>query len=107
MKRVLYVIRRNPGVPADETLHLVFLSRAFDQGVSVLFMDDGVHQLLDGSRQASARALSTYDIDAVHVSTDSLASRAIDPADLAVAAQPLTGKEIQDLIASHDVVLSD
>ena len=108
MKSVLYLVRRGPGVAADETIDLALVSGVFEQRVSMLFMDDGVYQLVGlDERQSSVKALPTYDIEAIHVSGSSLAERAIDSAEIALAVQIADSDAIRALLASHDVVVTD
>lgn len=108
MKRVLYLIRRGPGVAADETIDLALVSGVFEQRVAVLFMDDGVYQLVGlGERQSSVKALPTYNINAIHAAAHSLAERAIDAADIALPIRLADRPTLRALLATHDVVVSD
>ena len=108
MKSVLYLVRRGPGVAADETIDLALVSGVFEQRVSMLFMDDGVYQLVGlDERQSSVKALPTYDIEAIHVSGPSLAERGIDGAEIALTVQIADSDAIRTLLASHDVVVTD
>ncbi len=108
MKSVLYLVRRGPGVAADETIDLALVSGVFEQRVSMLFMDDGVYQLVGlDERQSSVKALPTYDIEAIHVSRPSLTERAIDEAEIGLAVQIADSDAIRALLASHDVVVTD
>ena len=107
-KRVLYLIRRRPGVLADETTDLMLVSGVFEQPTSVLFIDDGVYQLLGlDTRQATIKALPTYDIDDLHVSVESLASRGISADGIQLAVRGASRQDVRDLLANHDVVLTD
>lgn len=108
MKRVLYLLRRGPGAAADETIDLALVSGVFEQQVSMLFMDDGVYQLVGlEERQSSVKALPTYDVEAIHVAAHSLAERAIDEAEIALAVQSADRQAVRDLISSHDIVVTD
>ena len=108
MKSVLYLVRRPPGPLADETTDLMLVSGVFEQATAVVFVDDGVLQLagLD-ARQSSLRALPTYEVESLYADAASLAERDInlDAVTLTVAA--IDPSALQELIASHDIVLTD
>lgn len=74
----------------------------------MLFMDDGVYQLagLD-ARQSSVKALPTYDVQAIHAATHSLAERGIDADGIDLPVQLADRAAIRQLLATHDVVVSD
>lgn len=108
MKRVLYLVRHGLGKAADETIDLALVSGVFEQRTTMLFLDDGVHQLMGlGTRQSSVKALPAYDVDAIHVAAHSLAERglAADGIELSVAVADRGA--IRWLLASHDFVVSD
>ena len=110
MKRVLYLIRQPPGIAADETTDMMLVSSVFEQATSVLFMDDGVYQLLGlETRKSSLKALPTYEVSDLYVAASSLASRGIAPegvgAPLRVEVQD--DAAARDLIGRHDVVVAD
>ena len=62
MRSVLYLIRQFPGELANETIDLMLVSGVFEQPTSVVFIGNGVWQLVgDGSkieRKDTARALN-------------------------------------------------
>lgn len=108
MKSVLYVIRQPPGVAADETVDLMLVSGAFEQRASVLFMDDGVYQLVGlESRQASIKALPTYDVEDLHVAEESLAIRGLAISDMRLPVQAADAAGVRELLARHDIVVPD
>ena len=110
MKRVLYLIRQPPGIAADETTDMMLVSGVFEQPTSVLFMDDGVYQLLglDG-RKSSLKALPTYDVSALYAAESSLASRGIAAEGIGepLCVEVLDEAGVCDLIGRHDVVVPD
>ena len=100
---------------ARESLDIALTCGAFEFPVSLLFMDDGVFQLLGdhkpqsiGSKNLSASlaALAMYDVDQLFVCQASLAERGLSEADLALPATCVAAADIQSLIAKHTSVLS-
>lgn len=108
MKRVLYLIRRRPGVAADETTDLALVSGVFEQRTTMLFADDGVFQLLGlEHRQSPLKALPTYGIDDIRVCARSLAARRLDAAAIDLPVQLASADAIRELLADVDVVITD
>lgn len=113
-RRILFVIAHAPrrGALALETLDELLVGAAFEQKVSVLFVGDGVYQLLDnqagidnGSR--GYRALPTYDVDDVYVEKRAMTRRGLSVDALALPARVLDRRAIGSLIAAQDVVVPD
>ena len=115
-KRFLCVCRRPPygSSLAREALDVALAAAAFDQPVALLFLGDGVLQLLPQQQapgidqkplDKQLAALPLYDVDKLYVDSEALHARQLQPADLALPAQPLTPGEITVLLAEHDVVL--
>lgn len=108
MKSVLYLIRRRSGIPADESMDMALVSGVFEQRTAVLFLDDGVYQLLGlAERQSSVKALPTYDIDDLYVAADSLEARQLSLEDIDLPVREASAEAIQELFAAHDVILTD
>ena len=108
MRSVLYIIRQPPGALADETTDLMLVSGVFEQPTSVLFLDDGVWQLMGlDERQSSVKALPTYDVDALHVAVESLENRGLRIEDIALPVSPADAATVRRMIAAHDVVVTD
>ena len=87
---------------------MALVSGVFEQRTAVLFLDDGVYQLLGlAERQSSVKALPTYGIDDLYVAAHSLEARqlSLDDIDLPVRAAPVGA--IQALFANHDLVVTD
>lgn len=110
MKRVLYLIRQPPGIAADETTDMMLVSGVFEQATSVLFMDDGIYQLvgLEG-RKSSLKALPTYEVSDLYAAGSSLASRGITSEGIGqpLHIEVLDEAGVRDLIGRHDVVVPD
>jgi tRNA 2-thiouridine synthesizing protein C len=115
-KRFLLVCRRPPygAAFAREALDVALAAAAFEQRVALLFLGDGVLQLLP-AQEAEALgqkpldkqlgALPLYDVEELYVDAEALQARALDPAELALPAQPLGAAAIAALLAEQDVVL--
>jgi tRNA 2-thiouridine synthesizing protein C len=117
IKKFMYINRKAPygTVYALESLEVVLIAAAFDQDVSLVFMDDGVYQLKKGhqtkgievkSFQPTYRALDDYDVNKLYVEQEGLESRGLNADDLCVPVEVLPRAEIGKLMAQQDVVLS-
>jgi len=116
-KKFLYVNRKAPygTVYALESLEVVLIGAAFEQDVSMVFMDDGVYQIKKGQDtkgigmknfSPTYRALEMYDVEKLFVEKESLDARGLTADDLVVPVEVLTSAEIRDLMEEQDVVLT-
>ncbi len=91
----MFVNRKAPygTVYALESLEVVLISAAFDQDVSLVFVDDGVYQLKKGQQtkgietknfSPTYRALDGYDVEKLYVERESLEARGLTEDDLIV-----------------------
>lgn len=117
VKKFMYVNRRAPhgSIYAQESLEVVLISAAFDQDVSVVFLDDGVYQIRKdqdtsaiGTKNFSKtfRALEMYDVEKLYVEKESMQARGMTVDDLNVPVEVMTSEEIGRLMEEQDVVLS-
>jgi tRNA 2-thiouridine synthesizing protein C len=117
MKKFMFVNRKAPHgtIYALESLEVVLITATFDQDCSLVFMDDGVYQLAKaqntkaiGTKNFSPtyRALEDYDVEKLYVERESLAVRGLTEDDLLVPVAVLSSRELGELMASQDVVLS-
>ena len=117
IKKFLYLNRKAPygTIYALESLEVVLIGAAFDQDVSLAFIDDGVYQLKKGQETAKVdmknfsptyRALEGYDVEKLYVDKDSLEARGLKEDDLVVPVQILDAAGMAKLMAEQDVVLS-
>lgn len=92
-KKFLFVNRKAPygSVYALESLEVVLISAAFDQEVSLAFLDDGVYQITKGQDTTGImqknfsnayKALGDYDINKIYVEEESLAERGLSRDDI-------------------------
>jgi tRNA 2-thiouridine synthesizing protein C len=117
VKRFMYVNRRAPygTIYALECLEVVLVAAAFDQDVSVVFMDDGVCQLKKnqdttdiGMKNFSKTygALDDYDVEKIYVEKESLDARGLTADDLVIPVEVLAADDLRDVMAQQDVVIS-
>jgi tRNA 2-thiouridine synthesizing protein C len=117
VKKFLYVNRKAPygTIYALESLEVVLIAAAFDQDVSLAFLDDGVYEIVKGQHTKNIdvknfsptyRALEGYDIEKLYVEKESMEARGLTEADFLVEVKVLTKSEMADLMAGSDVVLS-
>jgi len=117
VKKFMFVNRKAPygTVYALEGLEVVLISAAFDQDVSLVFLDDGVYELVKGMNtkdlemknfSPTYRALEGYDIEKLYVERESLAARGLSEADLVVPVEVLGSGELAELMSRQDVVIS-
>ena len=117
IKKFLYVNRRAPygSIYALESLEVVLIGAAFDQDVSMLFVDDGVYQLKKGQDTKESdmknfsptyRALEMYDVEKLYVDKESMEARGLTPDDLVVPVEILNTGQVSDLIEEQEVILN-
>jgi tRNA 2-thiouridine synthesizing protein C len=116
-KKFMFVNRKAPygTVYALESLEVVLISAAFEQDVSLAFVDDGVYQLKKGQQtkgietknfSPTYRALEGYDVEKLYVERESLEARGLAEEDLIVDVTVLGSAELGTLMDEQDVVLS-
>jgi tRNA 2-thiouridine synthesizing protein C len=92
-RKFLYVNRKAPygTIYALESLEVVLIGAAFDQDVSLAFIDDGVFQIAKGQDtkglgvknfSPTFRALGDYGVTKLYVEKESLAERGLTEDDL-------------------------
>lgn len=117
VKKFMFVNRKAPygTIYALESLEVVLIAAAFDQDVSLAFVDDGVYQLKKGQDTTGIgmknfsptyRALEGYDVEKLYVDKDSLAIRGLKKEDLIVEAELVTHDQLKLLMDEQDVILS-
>ena len=116
-KKFMFVNRKAPygTIYALESLEVVLITATFDQDVSLVFLDDGVYQLVKGQQtkdigiknpSPSYRALEGYDVEKLYVERQSLEQRGLCEKDLLVPVEVLDTQAMAELMAQQDVVLS-
>jgi tRNA 2-thiouridine synthesizing protein C len=117
-KSLLIISRQAPwsGPGAREALDIVLAGGAFDLPIGLLFLDDGVFQLLPEQKAAQVqqkdltanlKALSLFGVEDIYACGDSLAERGIAPAGLNVdTLELLHASEISAIIDRYDQVIT-
>ncbi len=130
-KKFLYINRKAPygTIYALESLEVVLIGAAFEQDVSLAFIDDGVFQLMAGQDTGASgmknfsrtyKALCDYDVRKFYVERELLAERGLTVEDLMPITYedenedyaekpsiiPVNRAELAAIIAQQDVVLS-
>lgn len=131
IKKFMYVNRKAPygTIYALESLEVVLIGAAFEQDVSLAFLDDGVYQLAKGqdTKGIGAKnfsptysALGDYDVNKIYVEKESLEERGLTLDDLQHltyededddwaekdSIRLVTRRELRDLMDEQDVLLS-
>jgi len=117
VRKFMFVNRRAPygTIYALEGLEMVLITGAFDQDVTVVFMDDGVFQIVKGQDtkavnmknfSATYRALEGYDIDKLYVEKESIEARGLAIDDFVVPVKVLDAAQLAGLMAEQDVIIS-
>ena len=110
-KKFLYVNRKAPygTIYALESLEVVLIGAAFEQDVSLAFLDDGVFQITKGQStddigmknfSPTYKALGDYDVNKIYVEQESLDARGLTVDDLL----PLTWEDEDDDWAEKDSI---
>ena len=110
-KKFLYVNRKPPHgtIYALESLEVVLIGAAFEQDVTLAFIDDGVYQLLKNQDSSAIgtknfaptfRALGDYDVNKIYVERESLEMRGLGKEDL----MPLTWEDEDEDWAEKDSI---
>ena len=115
-KSLLLLIRHSPygSSLARASIDVALAAAAFDQAVSLLFVGDGVLQLMpeqqteeQGVRNLGKllASLPLYDIEQVYVDAHSAARYQLDLSTTAVTAQALDSEAMSRLLLTHDHLL--
>lgn len=118
MKTYLFVLRQPPHLShrLPEALDQLLTTAAFDQAVTVLFLDDGVLQLKSqqnpaplGSKDTAAmfNALALYGVETLIVESESLRERGLHPSDLILPVTLVERTAIAALFEQYAVLVPD
>jgi tRNA 2-thiouridine synthesizing protein C len=113
---MLMLVRHSPygSSLAKSSLDVALATAAFEQAVDVLFMGDGVLQLLPDQNSTTIgkknvgrqlASLPLYDINFVYVDAGAAARYNVDLSALALDARPLNALELHQLMVGYDHLL--
>lgn len=113
----MYVNRRAPHgtIYALECLEVVLVAAAFDQDVSLVFVDDGVYQLKSNQDTSAIgiknfakafAALDDFDVRKIYVEQESLQQRGLGAEDLLIPVEVIKADQLSDIMSEQDVVIS-
>jgi tRNA 2-thiouridine synthesizing protein C len=131
IKKFLYVNRKAPHgtIYALESLEVVLIGAAFEQDVSLAFIDDGVYQLMKNQNTSDIglknhsmtyKALGDYDVNKIYVEQESLELRGLTKEHLLAltyededddwaekdSIKIVSSEQLADIIDNQDIVLS-
>ncbi len=131
IKKFLYVNRKAPhgSIYALESLEVVLVGAAFDQDVSLAFIDDGVYQLMLNQNtsgigvknfSSTYKALGDYDVNQIYVEKESLELRGLKQENLLAltwedededwaekdSIQVVSSEELGDIIDKQDIIFN-
>ncbi|MES2821834.1 MAG: sulfurtransferase complex subunit TusC [Pseudomonadota bacterium] len=117
MKSLLIISRQAPwsGPTAREALDIVLAGGAFDLPIAMLFLDDGVFQLLPHQQaavleqkdlSANLQALSLFGVEQLYAARRSLAERGLADRSLGLTVECLDDPALHALIDRYDQVIT-
>lgn len=96
-----------------EALDAVLAASAYEAPLSLLFIGDGVWQLVKGQDPLQAhskdylstfRALPLYEVDDIYVSSEALSARQLTEDDLALEVKVLNNDGLRQVLAAQDCI---
>lgn len=112
----LIIARSSPygSQQARAALDIALAAAAFEQAVSIVFMDAGVLQLLKNQQADAAgmknigkviTALELYEVNSIMVHQEAVDKYDLDPSQFVLAVDVVTSEDIKTLIAGADQVM--
>ena len=116
VKKIMHVMRKAPHgtIYTYEGLEMILIMAAYDQDISVAFIDDGVYALKKDQDtkgleikgfSKTFKALDGYDVENLFVDQVSLEERGLIEDDLLVDVEVLSSAEIGKIMTEQDVVV--
>jgi len=116
VKKIMHVMREAPHgtIYTYEGLEMILIMAAYDQDISVAFIDDGVYALKKDQNTEDIEikgfsktfgVLDGYDVEKLYVDQISLEERGLTEDDLVVDVEILSSAEIGKLMTEQDVVV--
>jgi tRNA 2-thiouridine synthesizing protein C len=108
-EKLMIVFRTSPygTIYAFEGLENVLIMGAYDQDISVLFVDDGVYAIKEGMDTEATgiknfsptfRALEAYDIEKVYVDKGSMEERGLSVDDLVIDPEIIEASDVEKMM---------
>ncbi len=116
MKNYLFIIRHAPhnGIATQELLDVILTMAAFDQRVSLLFLEDGVLQLksLQNPKQSGLKdtlsifkALELYDVQSLYIEAEAAAEYGLNFDHLELPLNYYPRQQIPRLLLQFDIII--
>ncbi|WP_432695224.1 sulfurtransferase complex subunit TusC [Marinobacterium sp. YM272] len=114
---ILIIVRSAPygSSAAKDALDAALTCSVFETPVTLLFLDDGVYELLKGQQpdeigqknlNSLQQSLPLYDIERLCVSRRALTERGLTPEQLILPVESVNAKAVSALLSQHTHVLS-
>ena len=114
--KFLFLMRKAPhgSIYPQGGLEVMLIMAAYDQIISVLFVDDGVFCLKKGQETSGIhvkdysktfKVLESYGVEHLYVDKTSLEERGLKEEDLLTGVELLPSEELSDVLARQDVIL--
>ncbi len=114
--RYLFILKQSPyhSSLAREALDFALASAAFDQQVSLLFMGDGLFQLIKNQQSVNGKkniektlnSLSLFEIENIYYSDSCAQMRGLQYDQFSIKTKQATHQDIQTLLNSSDRVFN-
>ena len=116
-KSVLFILSKPPyqGLSAKEALDAVLAASIYDVPMGVVFLDDGVFQLMPDqdtsqieirSLEKPLSALELYGIERLFVHEPSLSQRGGALESIKLSVTPITDQELTELMAQYECLIN-
>ncbi|MFC2971318.1 sulfurtransferase complex subunit TusC [Azotobacter bryophylli] len=116
-KSMLLISRQSPwgGPGAREALDIALAGGAYELPIGILFLDDGVFQLVPKQQPAAIeqkdlganlQALPLFGVEDLYVCRQSLRLRSLDGQPLSLPVTLLEGPELANLLDRYDLVIT-
>jgi tRNA 2-thiouridine synthesizing protein C len=115
-KKVMFLMRKAPhgSIYSLAGLEAMLIMGAYEQDVSVVFVDDGVYAIKKDQETSEAgvrefsrtfRALQDHDVEKIYIDGQSMQSRGLSLDDLIIKPEVLEESAIAKLMEEQDVIL--
>ncbi len=116
VKKIMHIMRNAPHgtIYTYEGLEMILIMAAYEQDISVVFIDDGVYALKKGQDTEGIEikgfsktfgALDGYDVENLYVDKISMEERGLSEDDLIVDVEILNSNEIGEIMTNQDVII--